>query len=177
MTTKTKAKTTSKTKPKTKSKIKSQDKGKNKSQPNRETLALLVTQGVAVRRLRTVWRVERFAEFAAVHFRFCADQRFDILWIIVPALQMAAAELSLGIFFIAGALRGFLWLNFWYLGSCWLGYGRGGACCGGAGRGGPWSCRSGGSWCSLRRSDWRGWLCRSFWSGFVWHSKVPSFED
>lgn len=64
----------------------------------------LVAQGVAVGRLRTIWRVERFAKFAAVHFGFCADQRFDFLWIIVPALQMAATELSLGVFFVACAL-------------------------------------------------------------------------
>ena len=65
-----------------------------------------------MRHLGAIGFVNRLAEFAAVNFRLLADERFDFFWVVVPTFQVAAAELAFGIFFVAGALRGFLRLYF-----------------------------------------------------------------
>src|SRR5580700_4105622 len=96
-----------------------------------------------MRRFREAGLVERLAEFTAIDFGFLADERFDFFRIIVPTLQMPAAELAFRVLFVAGALRGFLGLQF---------------------RRG-WGCRFGGS-----RGDCGGcvsWWRWCFWSGFT----------
>jgi hypothetical protein len=72
----------------------------------------LVPQSVAVWRHRTVRLVQRLAKFAAIDFRFRADQRFDFLRVVVPALQMPAAQFIFRVALIARALRRPLDLDF-----------------------------------------------------------------
>ncbi len=66
----------------------------------------LVAQRITVRHLFRVGLVQCFAEFAAVDFGILPDLAFQFLRVVVPAFQMPAAEFSLGIFLIAGALLG-----------------------------------------------------------------------
>ena len=73
----------------------------------------LIPQGVAVRVGGKVRLVESLAEFAAIDFRFFADQGLDFIRVIVPALQMAAADFVFFVFFIAGALRALFYFYFW----------------------------------------------------------------
>jgi hypothetical protein len=124
-----------------------------------------------VRRLRKIGRVESFAEFAAVDFYLFADERFDVLRVVVPALQVPAANFTLRVFFVARALRGFLGLHF-------RGCGRFGDCSTGRwsrGRGRGWCRGSGRRRCGSRR-DWRSGCGRQrrgrrwiFWSVCVSH--------
>ena len=48
--------------------------------------------------------VECVAKLAAIDLGVRADERFDFLRIIVPALQVAGAELPFFVFFVAGTL-------------------------------------------------------------------------
>src|SRR6201981_1588855 len=85
---------------------------------------LLITQRVAVRGLLKIGFGDLLAKFATVDFSLLADQGFDFLRVVVPALQVSAAEFAFRVFFIAGALCGFLRLDF---GCCRrFGFGRNG---------------------------------------------------
>src|SRR5712692_2436233 len=67
----------------------------------------LISERIAPRHLGRVRLVKSLAEFTTVDFRLRADKSFHFLRIIVPALQMAAAELAFLVFFVAGTLLGF----------------------------------------------------------------------
>src|SRR5216683_192989 len=72
----------------------------------------LISQGVAIGLLRGVRAIERPAEFATIDFGVWADERRNIFRVVVPALQMARTELTLFVFFVAGALPGLARLDF-----------------------------------------------------------------
>src|SRR5260370_42411339 len=66
----------------------------------------LISERIAPRHLRRVRLVKSLTELTTVDFRLRADKSFHFLGIVVPALQMAAAELAFLVFFFAGALLG-----------------------------------------------------------------------
>src|SRR5271155_237621 len=99
-----------------------------------------------MRRLRKIRSVESLAKFAAIDLHLLAHESFDLLRIVVPALQVAAAELSFFVLFVARTLRCLLVLDL-------------------GGRGGRGFSDGGGR----RRNSGCG-LRRSFWSGRVGHS-------
>ena len=76
----------------------------------------LISQRETVRHLLRVRLVQRLAKFAAVDFRVLADLGLHFLWIVIPTLQMARTEFSLGIFLIAGALLRLAHLDFLFRG-------------------------------------------------------------
>lgn len=104
----------------------------------------LISQRIAVRRLREIRFVQRPAEFAAINFGLRTDQRFNLFRIIVPALQMPAAQLPLCVLLIASPLSRLLGLNLWRDGRCRF-------------RG---SCSDGSSRCCWCRC----WKCWRLWS-------------
>src|ERR1700683_696223 len=64
----------------------------------------LVSKREAMRQLLGVRPIERLTKFAAVDLRLMTNQLLDLLGIVIPSLQMSRAELSFGIFFVAGTL-------------------------------------------------------------------------
>ena len=58
-----------------------------------------------MRRDRTVRRIQRLTKFAAVNLCFHADQRFDLLRVVVPSLQVATAQFIFRVALVARALR------------------------------------------------------------------------
>src|SRR5713226_7965233 len=64
----------------------------------------LVAVRVAPRQFAGVGLVERLAKLAPIDFRLGSDEGLDLLRVVVPALQVPAAELALGIFLVTGAL-------------------------------------------------------------------------
>src|ERR1700726_4001587 len=75
-------------------------------------VASLITQRVAMRPGRKIGLVKRLAKFAAINFGFLPNQFLDFFRIVVPALEMSAAEFSFLVFLVAGALRALLHFHF-----------------------------------------------------------------
>src|SRR6202008_1677213 len=80
-------------------------------------MSFLISNRIAVGLLFWIRAIKRFAKFAAVDFCVFTDQLLDFRRIVEPALQVAGAELALGIFLVASAL---LWLASLQLRRRWL---------------------------------------------------------